>query len=222
MGVVTKSVMLRGEVAMSLKSYIELASDEWLIYEWDSPSEGVTYDVAVFDVSSDADNQFAEIAELRRMMKAKRIVVIDALDSEDNRIRAYDADADTVVSVPISLKGFMHLLDNQWRKRGNRDETITGLYELGKLLFDVTSGVISYLGGSVKLPLQAGRLLGCLCAHRGEVVKKTDLISVMTNGSGEMSDAVFRVQMSRVRKALSIDPNIKIESAGIAGGFRLL
>lgn len=220
-----KTVAFKGETARSLKWRIDKFSDEhkgWLTYDFEAPSEGVVYDVAVFDVDSDADNQLAEVTSCRRMMRAKQIIVIDVADSEDNRIRAYDADVDAVISVPFSAEEFMHLLDNRMRRCGQKEGTVIGLYELGRLLFDVKSGVISYLGGSVRLPLQASRLLGCLCAHRGDVVSKTDLISVMTNGSGEMSDGVFRVQMAHVRKALRIDPTLRIDTLREAKGFRLL
>lgn len=155
-------------------------------------------DLALFDVRlPDGDDGFTLAARLRAIADIP-IVFLTALDTVADRLRGFELGADDYVVKPFSIAEFLARVRAVLRRSGRlRSPT----HEVCDLVVDEANRVV--IRGGVEIPLTRTEfeLLAVLARHAGDVLSKTQLLSLIWGFDGYDANLV-EVHISAVRKKL--------------------
>ena len=140
--------------------------------------------------------------ELLRMLRAVSeipVIVATARD-DDAQVRALDAGADDYVIKPFSAAAIDARVRAVLRRTRSDDEHVP--LEIGELVIDTRSRVVTLAGVTLDLAPREFDLLAYLAARPGEVVTKRDLLADVWRQPYGGTDKTVDVHLSWLRRKL--------------------
>ncbi len=175
---------------------IAITGDEGLWAATEQP-----YDCVILDLMLPTVHGMVIIEKLRAGGNPVHILVISALDSLDDRLKALDAGADDYLVKPFSLAEALARVRALLRRSYC---TKTPLLECADLTLDPLSRKVQRGGHSITLTALEFRLLEYLLHRCGEVVTRMEIWEkVFEDGTGGSSNTVD-VYIGYLRKKLNI------------------
>ncbi len=167
-------------------------------------------DLVVLDVNLGAWNGLDILKELRRSSAQVPIVMLTALDSEDDKIRGLELGADDYVTKPFSHRELIARVRAHLRRTGQdvpegRDGPRT--IQAGPLELDAGEHVVKLDGRKVDLTVTEFRLLHALMRDAGTVVPTRALLKRVWGYDDPTGTDVVRVTVHRLRRKLGDDAN---------------
>jgi two-component system KDP operon response regulator KdpE len=148
------------------------------------------------------------------------IVLVSALDDEEEKIAALDAGADDYVTKPFAIGELLARLRAVLRRAG---PAASPVLEIGEIRIDLEKSLVARGGERVHLTPHEFRILRLLAVNEGKLLThRTILREVWGRGYGEESN-YLHVYMSQLRRKLEPDPSkpqYLITEAG--AGYRLV
>lgn len=165
-------------------------------------------DLVVLDVNLGASNGLDLLRELRRGAARVPIVMLTALDSEDDKIRGLELGADDYVTKPFSHRELIARVRAHLRRSG-RDvpeaETSPRTLRSGPLELNAAEHVVRLDGKRVELTVTEFRLLHTLMRESGSVVSTRALLKRVWGYDDPTATDVVRVTVHRLRRKLGDD-----------------
>jgi DNA-binding response OmpR family regulator len=157
------------------------------------------YDVILLDLMLPKKNGLQVAAELRREGRQTPIIMLTARDATEDVVRGLDAGADDYLAKPFKFDELLARVRAVVRRGGAaRTETLTdGAIELDRLKHRVRVS-----GKALDLTPREFRLLEHLLLHRGEVVRRTDLLEKVWDMSFDPETNVVDVHVANLRRKL--------------------
>jgi DNA-binding response OmpR family regulator len=168
-------------------------------------------DLVVLDINLGSSSGLDVLQELRRRSSVP-IIMLTALDTEEDKVRGLDRGADDYLTKPFSHRELIARIKAQLRRGGQelqvREEPPKTRLGVGPLVLDVADHSVSLAGEPVNLTVTEFRLLHCLMSNAGRVVSTNDLLKQVWGYSepGSTPDVV-RVTVHRLRRKLETDPS---------------
>jgi len=166
-------------------------------------------DLVVLDINLGASKGFDVLKELRRRA-ALPVIMLTALDSEDDKVRGLEAGADDYLTKPFShreliarIRAHLRRSGQDWRAPGARETRL----QVGSLTLDLAEHSVTKRGQQVRLTVTEFRLLHCLMANAGTVVSTNELLRQVWGYQGPGGSDVVRVTVHRLRRKLEQDPS---------------
>jgi DNA-binding response OmpR family regulator len=128
------------------------------------------------------------------------IVMITAKDSEEDKVRGFEAGADDYVTKPFGMNELVARINANLKRSetGTRGKVI----EAGDLQID-TKNFTAYAGGeSLELRLKEFELLAALASTPGELRSREELAKEVWGHAGVGSSRTIDVHIRRIRAAL--------------------
>jgi DNA-binding response OmpR family regulator len=166
-------------------------------------------DVVLLDVDLGADNGFEVLRELRRRSGVP-VIMLTALDNEDDRVRGLDLGADDYVTKPFSHRELVARVRAQIRRSGDEPPARRGerrILRAGPLELDVGRHVLMKGGHPIDLTATEFRLLQVLMQERGTVVPTQRLLEAVWGYRDPGAGDVVRAAVHRLRRKLEDDPS---------------
>ena len=141
--------------------------------------------------------------ELLRMLRAVSeipVIVATARDDDAQVVRALDAGADDYVIKPFSAAAIDARVRAVLRRTRSDDEHVP--LEIGELVIDTRSRVVTLAGVTLDLAPREFDLLAYLAARPGEVVTKRDLLADVWRQPYGGTDKTVDVHLSWLRRKL--------------------
>ena len=143
---------------------------------------------------------------IRNMAAHLPILMLTAMDGEDDQVLAFDAGADDYITKPFRLRELTARLRSAVRRRNavdsNRDETLLH----GKLELDPVKYRVKKAGRPIHLTPKEFEMLRFFMSHPGELITRGKLFrSVWGNERGE-EFVYLRIFVSQLRKKIEDDP----------------
>lgn len=173
------------------------------------------YDVILLDLMLPKKNGLQVAAELRRGGRQTPILMLTARDATEDVVRGLDAGADDYLAKPFKFDELLARVRALVRRGGaGRTELLVhGAIELDRLKHRVRVG-----GKSLDLTPKEFQLLEHLLLHRGEVVRRTDLLEKVWDLSFDPETNVVDVHVAnlrrKLRRAANLDPIHTIRGVG--------
>lgn len=147
------------------------------------------------------------------------IVMLTARDAESDVVLGLEMGADDYVSKPFSTRELMGRVRAVLRSRNRRAEPVgLGRIEMGDVLLDAQRHELSVRGEPVVLTRAEFRLLWTLCAQRGRVYSRDELVDSITAGESVILGRNVDVHVSTLRRKLGSESALLQTVRGV--GYR--
>ena len=130
------------------------------------------------------------------------ILMLTAMGEADDRIAGLESGVDDYVTKPFEPRELLLRIQMILRRIHQKHEA-SRLISLGKLQFNLKTGMLRH--GDDNIPLTSGeiRLLTVLSEHIGETLTREKLAELC---SGTISERSIDVQITRLRQKIETDP----------------
>lgn len=165
-------------------------------------------DLVVLDINLGGASGLDVLKDLRRRSQLP-VIMLTALDSEEDKVRGLELGADDYLTKPFSHRELIARIRAQLRRSGQdwpaRRAPQTRL-EVGSIKLDLAEHSVTKSGKQVSLTVTEFRLLQCLMSNAGTVVPTTTLLQQVWGYQDPSGSDVVRVTVHRLRRKLEQDP----------------
>jgi DNA-binding response OmpR family regulator len=166
-------------------------------------------DLVVLDINLGASSGLDVLRALRHGSQSLPVIMLTALDSEEDKVRGLEAGADDYLTKPFSHRELIARIRAQLRRSGQewpvRRAPETRL-EVGSIVLDMAEHSVTKDGQQVSLTVTEFRLLHCLMSNAGRVVPTGELLKQVWGYQDPGGSDVVRVTVHRLRRKLEQDP----------------
>jgi DNA-binding response OmpR family regulator len=180
------------------------------------------YDLCILDVMLPDVDGFMIAQEIRKYDKQVPILFLTARSLKEDKIHGLRLGADDYITKPFSIEELILKVQIFLKRRNvvsDSDKQSTE-FNLGRFLFDYKNLELRLGDDTKKLTQKEADLLRFFIRNKNEVVKRSDILETLWGEDDYFMGRSLDVFISRLRKYLKQDENLKIENIhGV--GFRL-
>lgn len=177
-----------------------------------------SYDILILDVMMPREDGFTLAASLRKLYPQVPFLFVTARKMKADIIEGLRLGADDYMVKPFDADELVLRLHNILRRTHPQQQPATA-YQIGRYLFEPHNLLLSSPTGQRMLTEKEAQLLLYFYQNCNQVIKRTDILNHLWQEADFFKGRSMDVFVSRLRKYLSEDPAITIESVrGI--GFR--
>jgi DNA-binding response OmpR family regulator len=165
-------------------------------------------ELAVLDINLGGSSGLDVLKELRQRSSLP-VIMLTAMDSEDDKVRGLEAGADDYLTKPFSHRELIARIRAQLRRSGQEAAAHRApetLLAVGSLTLNMAEHTVSRAGEPVNLTVTEFRLLHCLMSNAGRVVSTSELLKQVWGYHDPGGSDVVRVTVHRLRRKLEQDP----------------
>src|SRR5207302_6884864 len=126
--------------------------------------------LVVLDINLGASSGLHVLRELRRDAPTLPVIMLTALDSEEDKVRGLEAGADDYLTKPFSHRELIARIRAQLRRSGQEMSATRApetRFEVGSVTLDLAEHSVRRSGEPVSLTVTEFRLLHCLMTNAG-------------------------------------------------------
>ncbi|QNL43445.1 response regulator transcription factor [Oscillibacter hominis] len=158
-----------------------------------------SWDLLLLDLMLPKIDGYA-VCELIRRESAVPIIMLTALDTEENQIKGFDLQADDYVTKPFSMPVLLRKIGAVLRRSGGGEERHTISY--ADLLLDLDDYRVSVDGTPVELTGREFELLRELVQNQGRVLTRSVLLGRLWNYDFLGDERIVDSHIKNLRKKL--------------------
>jgi len=179
------------------------------------------FDLCILDIMLPEIDGFQIAETIRKKDKATPIIFLSAKSMKEDRIKGLKIGADDYLTKPFSIEELILKIE-VFLKRSNINRTDKqSLFNLGKYEFDYDNYVLTMEDYTKSMTQREADLLKYLLERKNVIVKRSEILKAIWGEDDYFLGRSLDVFISRLRKSLSKDPELKIENIhGV--GFRLV
>lgn len=163
-----------------------------------------TYDVIISDIILPYKNGFDIIQEIREAGKQTPIILLTALNSLEEKLRAFDLGADDYLVKPFELKELIARIRVVTKRQSQVQITFRKLTFEG-LELNIDTKTVIRDGRQISLTAKEFSLLECLMRNQGRVLSKEELLDKVWNMDADVTTNVVEVFMNLLRRKIDRD-----------------
>ena len=158
-------------------------------------------DLILLDIMLPGESGIVLCERIRELDEAVVIVMITAKDSEEDKVRGFEAGADDYVTKPFGMKELKARINANLKRSetGHRGRVI----EAGDLQLDTKNYTALIKGEPLELRLKEFELLAALGSAPGELKSREELAKEVWGHAGVGSSRTIDVHIRRIRAALA-------------------
>jgi DNA-binding response OmpR family regulator len=216
-------------LSVIVKDYLEYNGFEVVTCDNGRDAEKIFYkqhfDLLLVDIMIPHKNGLALAEDIRKKDPNIPIIFLSARVLHEDRIKGFKVGGDDYITKPFNAEELI-LRINSVLKRCKQNAPIAiqrphGIkYEIGKYSFDPTKRVLSHDNGERILTGKESALLELLCNDLNEVVMRDEALMTIWGENNYFVGRSMDVFITKLRKYLMDDPDIKITNLHGAG-FKL-
>jgi len=180
-----------------------------------------SFDLCILDVMLPEVDGFALAKEIRRTDTHVPILFLTAKSLKEDRIFGLKLGADDYITKPFSIEELILRIEVFLRRSGVRQPIAAATTNIGRYEFDYPNLALSCNGETNRLTQKEADLLKFLSENRNQVVKRSTILEQLWGEDDYFLGRSLDVFISRLRKYLRQDENIKIENIHSVG-FRFV
>lgn len=180
------------------------------------------FDICVLDIMLPKMDGFTLAEKIRSSDSQVPILFLSARSMQDDKIKGLKLGADDYITKPFSIEELKLRID-VFLRRSKSDSTLVvkaGSKQIGKYLFDFQKLTLMIDGKSQSLTFREAEVLKFMAERTDQVIRRDELLKAIWGDDDYFMGRSLDVFISRLRKYLSGDPDIRIDNVhGV--GFRM-
>ena len=172
-----------------------------------------TYDLCLLDVMMPKMDGFSLAKEIKQKDNKIPIIFITAKSLKEDKLIGYDLGADDYITKPFDEEELLWKIKAVIRRvPENKYENKIEIISLGKYKFDINNQSLTINNKSQRITEKESEILKYLSEHRNHIIKREDVLKKLWGENDYFLGRSLDVFISKMRKYLKDDPNIKIEN----------
>ena len=161
-------------------------------------------DLILLDIMLSGESGLQLCERIRQEDQEAIIIMITARDSEEDKVRGFEAGADDYVTKPFGVKEIIARIKANLRRSGTSSPGGRGkILEAGDLWLDTKNFTARVKGEPLLLRLKEFELLAALAARPGELKRREELAKEVWGYADVVSSRTIDVHIRRIRASLS-------------------
>ncbi len=171
------------------------------------------FDLCLFDVMMPKLDGYALAKTMRNMGVETPFLFLTAKSMKEDKLHAYGLGAEDFITKPFDEDELLCKI-NVILRRYSKDpyENSPDQFEIGEYYFDYSRHELILENHTVHLTEKESEILRLLCLHKNEVLRREDAVEHIYGKKDYFLGRSFDVYISRIRKLLAEDPNVKIQN----------
>jgi len=196
-----------------LKQYLEF--DVFTVYHCRNGKEGLAaiksneYDICIFDIMIPDIDGFGLAKQLKTTAPATPFLFLTAKNLKEDRIKGLSLGSDDYVTKPFEPDELALRIKNILSRSGKMEKEI---YSLASFEFDFNSLAITHKSRTDIMTIKEAQLLKMLIEKIDSVVNRSEILIKLWGKDDYFLGRSLDVFISRLRKYLSDDPSVSIET----------
>lgn len=179
------------------------------------------YDIAILDVMMPREDGFELAQKLQIQHPNLPFLFVTARKLKEDVLTGLKLGADDYITKPFDADELILRIKNILKRKQNAVPPKIETYQIGIFTFEPENFALISIHSTKTLTEKEVQLLSYFIQHKNQLIKRSDVLSHLWEEADFFSGRSLDVFVSRLRKYLSDDPSIQIESVrGV--GFRFL
>jgi DNA-binding response OmpR family regulator len=179
------------------------------------------FDICLLDINMPARDGFSVAKKIRQLSDVVPILFITAKSLEEDKIKGFETGADDYITKPFSMQELLLRMDVFLRRTKKLQAEVDEDYKIGKLRLAFNELKIYNNEEAVSVTQREAELLRFFARHVNKIIKREEALLEIWGKDDYFLGRSMDVFITKLRKHLKADPNIKLETIhGV--GFRLL
>lgn len=188
----------------------------WDVYQKHNP------ELCILDVNMPYRDGYSLAKKIRQKSDVVPILFLTAKSLEEDKLKGFSAGGDDYIVKPFSMKELLSRINVFLRRNKMLVVNSSKTLLIGKITFIPEELTLSYDGENVSLTQREAELLEFLCNHSNKVLKREEILSNVWGKNDFFLGRSMDVFITRLRKYLSPEPAVNIETIhGVGYRFTL-
>jgi len=181
-----------------------------------------TFDLCILDIMMPEMDGLALAKAVRNIDPAIPVIFLTAKNQEDDIIEGFKTGADDYITKPFSMEELIYRIEAIFRRTTGPLETKNEeVHQIGAYTFDSKRQQLSFKDHQISLTTKESELLLLLFRHRNDILERNYALKNIWIDDNYFNARSMDVYITRLRKYLKKDPEVKI--LNIHGkGYRLI
>jgi two-component system OmpR family response regulator len=169
------------------------------------------FDLCILDIMMPLMDGLALAKEIRLIKPSVPIIFLTAKNQKEDIIEGFKSGADDYISKPFSMEELLFRIEAILRRSANANvNKREAAYTIGSYTFDPHKQILSYRGQPVKLTTKESELLELLCRQGNDILERNFALKTIWIDDNYFNARSMDVYITRLRKYLRKDPEVKI------------
>lgn len=178
-----------------------------------------SYDILIVDVMMPREDGFELAKNLQNKYPELPFLFVTARKAKEDVLTGLNLGADDYITKPFDADELILRIQNILRRKHSTEFPKVETLHIGKFIFEPKNLTLDFEDSTKTLTDKEAQLLNYLFLHKDQLIRREDVLNLIWKETDFFSGRSLDVFISRLRKYLSKDPSIVIESVrGI--GFR--
>ncbi len=178
------------------------------------------YDLCILDIMLPRMDGYELAKRIRRHNTDIPIIFLSAKSTKEDKIHGLRLGGDDYITKPFSIEELALKIEVFLKRSGKRNQPPEHIHKIGKYTFDLKNQRLAINEETRELTLREAQLLNVFCVDCGTILKRDDLLLKVWGDDHYFASRSLDVFISRLRKYLKDDPDVKIENIHNVG-YRL-
>ena len=182
--------------------------------------EANKYDIAILDVMLPGSDGFNVAQHIRSQQPTLPFVFMTAKSMKEDILKGYKTGADDYITKPFDTEVLLLKLDAILKRVSGSGEQNEGSLTIGSIELNIPRRQLSGNNVDIRLSPRECELLHLLALNMNQFVPRTTILEKLWGDDDYFTRRSMDVFIAKLRKHLSADPNITLESVQ-RGGYIL-
>ncbi len=172
------------------------------------------FDLCIFDVMMPKKDGFSLAKEIRVNNKSIPILFLTAKSMVDDKIHGFKLGADDYITKPFNEEELVYRIKAILKRssHSNLSESEETIFQIGKYVFDYSRQSLEISGEARRITARESEILKLLYLKKNNILRREDALMAIWGENDYFHGRSFDVFITKLRKYLKYDPNLKIEN----------
>jgi DNA-binding response OmpR family regulator len=183
--------------------------------------QNAKYDICIVDIMLPKMDGFTLIEKIKETNKRIPIIILSARSMKEDKIKGFCIGVDDYITKPFDEEELLYRIKaimSRIKKESELEVKDSKLIiSIGNYLFDTEKQMLTLNNSSIRLTIKESNILKILCNSKNRLVKREELMISIWGDADYFTGRSLDVFISKLRKYLKNDPNLRITSIPTVG-----